>query len=103
MKKILFLCVAVISLSIIAPITGAFAEEPAPTIVRVSILDDRDSIDLSLKGKYEIYAYKPERLLMDGPFLSAKVSGTKEGLLVGPREIKTAEINIRRCGTVIYM
>ncbi|MFA6321146.1 MAG: SpoIID/LytB domain-containing protein [Candidatus Omnitrophota bacterium] len=95
MKKLLFLISAVFFMCVAIPSTAFTVDGQTPTIVRVCIIDDKDSINLSLKGNYRIYAYKPERLLMDGPSLSARVSGTKEGLVVGSREIKTPEINVK--------
>ncbi len=94
MRKIF--CMVMLGLFITANFcTAAGAEDAVPTTVRVSIMDDRVSITLSIKGKYKICAYNPERMVMEGPFLSAKVSGTKEGLLVGNREIKAGQISVR--------
>jgi len=71
------------------------ADTAADITVRVCIIDDRGSIALALKGKYKLYAYNTERLLMEGPFLSANISGTKEGILFGSREIKAPGVNFR--------
>lgn len=106
MKKVLYIFAAV--LFIIAnccmlaaaddpvPLTSfGYGASADPVTVRVAIIDDKASINLSLKGKYKIYAYNPERMVMDGPFLSAKVSCTKDGLLVGSREIKAGQVSVR--------
>lgn len=95
MKKAILSGISILFLCMTTFVGDVFTDNQAPTIVRVCIIDDKDSIDLSLKSDYEIYAYNPKRLLMDGPFLSAKVSGTKEGLIIGSREIKTPEVNIK--------
>ena len=76
-------------------IAGAAADNIQGAIVRVAIIDDKDSIALSLKGRYEISGYNPGRILMNGPFLSAGVSATKDGLVVGNREIKAPAISIK--------
>ena len=95
MKKLFYACLFIFLFSAAYGITAAAADNLQGTIVRVAIIDDKDSIALSLKGRYEISGYSPERLLMNGPFLSAGVSATKDGLLVGNREIKTPAISIK--------
>jgi stage II sporulation protein D len=69
-----------------------------PIIVRVSIMDDKDLVYLSVKGTYKIYAINSDRVLMEGPRLVTKVSGTKDGLLVGAKELKMGGIRVKAEG-----
>ena len=58
-------------------------------------MDDKSSLKLTLKGAYKIYTPNPERVTMEGPFLSADVSAAKDGLVIGKREIKTGGISVK--------
>lgn len=67
-------------------------------IIRVSIMDDKDSVYLSVRDAYRIYAINSDRVLMEGDRLTAKVSGTKDGLMVGTKEFKMGGIRVRAEG-----
>lgn len=73
-------------------------------VVRVSIMDDKPSAYLSVKDSYKIYAINSDRVLMSGPRLATKVSGTKDGLMVGAKELKMGGIRVSAEGkTKIYV
>ena len=73
MKKLFYACLFIFLFSAAYGITAAAADNLQGTIVRVAIIDDKDSIALSLKGRYEISGYSPERLLMNGQIGRAHV------------------------------
>lgn len=95
MKKIIFL-IPLLLISFVAnnPLR-LFADNAPETLVRVLIMDDRNSLKLSLKGRYELTASNPEHVIMEGPSLSADVAVTKDGILVGTREIKAGGISVK--------
>lgn len=95
MKKTIFFLILLLSISFTAPGASFPREKPNPTIIRVAIIDDRESISLSLKGKYKIYASDSGRLIMEGPFLSAKVKSVPGGLEIGRRSIAAPGIKIK--------
>jgi stage II sporulation protein D len=66
--------------------------------VRVSIMDNKDSVYLSVKDLYKIYAINSDRVLMSGPRLATKVSGTKDGLMIGAKELKMRGIKVKAEG-----
>lgn len=87
MKNIACLTLAFFLISILS-VSGSIAKEAGSgAIVRVLIVDDKDVLILSLKGKYKIYAINSDRILSEGPYLTAKVRPTKEGLQIGAKEI----------------
>ena len=94
MKKTLFIISLLLSLIISGPYF-AFADNAPDTFVRVLIMDDKGLLKLSLKDDYSITAFNPAQAVMKGPFLSADVTPTKDGILVGKREIKTNEISVK--------
>jgi len=91
MKKILRL--AFIAVFLYMP--SVAAEKIPDPIIRVSIINDRDGVSLSLKGRYKIYAINTDRVVMEGPYLDAKVSATKEGLRVGKKDIKLGGVKVK--------
>ncbi len=95
MKRIFFLIpLLLISFAVNKPL-NASADNTSDTLVRVLIMDDRNSLKLSLKSRYELTASNPEHIIMEGPSLSADVSVTKDGILIGKREIKAGGISVK--------
>lgn len=66
-----------------------------PAIVRVLIMDDREEVSLSLKGRYKISEINSGRMLMEGPFLNAKVKATKDGIRIGRRDINVSGVKVK--------
>ena len=77
---------------------SALEAENDQIVVRVSIMDDKPSVYLSVKDSYEIYAINSDRVLMSGPRLATKMSGTKDGLMVGAKELKMGGIRVSAKG-----
>ncbi len=95
MKKIFFLIPLLLIFFAVNKPLNASADNTSDTLVRVLIMDDRNSLKLSLKSRYELTASNPEHIIMEGPFLSADVSVTKDGILIGKREIKAGGISVK--------
>jgi len=95
MKKIIYF-ITIISVLFLASPGDVLSLTKNPNItVRVSILDDRDGISLALKGRYKIYAINSERVIMEGPYLNVNISVIKDGLKIGPREIKVDGVKVK--------
>jgi len=76
--------------------TGALrADNAADTIVRVMIIDDRQTVYLSLKGRYKIYEINSDRVVLEGPYLSTDITGTKTGLRIGRKETNIYGVKVR--------
>jgi len=93
-KAMLFLfmlCVVSVGPALPAPAEGG----PGAITVRVCILDDKDEIFVSVKDSYTIYAAHSDRVLMEGPRLSAKFIATKDGLGIGQKELKIGGVRVR--------
>lgn len=95
MKKILYLILAIFLAFLSKPGAGASFEAGNDAIVRVCITDDKDSVRLNLKSSYKIYAIDSNRVLMDGPYLSATVSAVKDGFQAGKRNIKVYGMKVK--------
>ncbi|MBN2453265.1 MAG: SpoIID/LytB domain-containing protein [Candidatus Omnitrophica bacterium] len=63
-------------------------------MVRVMVMDDKDSVCIAIKSCYKVMAKDTDRVVMDGPRLSAKVLATKDGIMIGIRELKMRSIEI---------
>ena len=94
MKKILYTFITVL-IFLANPVMGLSEEKPADMIVRVCIMDDKNDIQLALKGKYKIYAINSDRILMEGAYLAADVSITKDGFQIGKREVKASGARVK--------
>ncbi|MCX5680041.1 MAG: SpoIID/LytB domain-containing protein [Candidatus Omnitrophica bacterium] len=79
---------------IILPLAN-YVSAASGVTVRVAIIEDRTSVDLSLKGKYAIYALGTGKVLKEGPYLNGKVTVASDGLLVGGKAIGGTGINIK--------
>jgi len=95
MKKIIYFITIISVLFLASPGDGLSLTKDPNITVRVSILDDRDSISLALKGRYKIYAINSERVVMEGPYLNVNISAIKDGLKIGPREIKVDGVKVK--------
>ena len=95
MKKIIYFITIISVLFLASPGDGLSLTKDPNITVRVSILDDRDGISLALKGRYKIYAINSERVVMEGPYLNVNISAIKDGLKIGPREIKVDGVKVK--------
>lgn len=95
MRKIFYIIVAIVLTISSNPGYAPAADDNTGIIIRVAIVDDKDSIYLSLKGKYKIYALGSERVVMEGPFLNAKVRAPKEGIEIGKKEVKLNGVRVK--------
>jgi len=73
----------------------AFALDESNIIVRVCVIDEADSVKLSLKGPYYIYPLHSDEAIKGGDGLATRVRATKGGILLGREELKTGGITIK--------
>jgi len=92
-RCLIFTMIAAIVLAVL-PLAN-YASAAAGVNVRVAIIEDRTSIDLSLKGRYTIREVGTGRVLKEGPYFNGKVTASSDGLLIGGKMIGAANINIR--------
>ncbi len=93
MKRLcVFSTVAVLCAVVMA--RPACAAVDQKTIVRVAIIEDRASVNLSLKGRYKISALDDGRILKQGPYLNGKVTVSKDGIVIGGKAIGASGIKI---------
>ncbi len=93
MRSNIFISALLIT-ALVAGTSIALNANSDPIIVRVLIMDDKDSVYLSVKDAYKIYAANSDRVLMHGSRIATKISGTKDGLMVGAKELKMGGIRI---------
>lgn len=94
--RIMFMAVLICFLAVGA--SQALDAHSDPIIVRVLIMDDKDTIYISVKDSYKIYAANSDRELMGGARIATKVSGTKDGIRIGPKELKMGGFRIKAVG-----
>lgn len=89
----------VTAVTLYCPMSAMAIDAAAETIIiRVSIMDDKDSVYLSVKDAYEICAINSDRVLMEGPRLVTNVSAAKDGLMIGAKEFKMGGIKVKAKG-----
>lgn len=79
----------------ICQVYSLWADKIDSTIVRVLIIDNKESVSLYLRGGYKIYPINSDTLLMEGRNLRAKVTATKGGLLIDKKDIKIYGVKVR--------
>ncbi len=94
MKKIFYGIILLVASFILLPVFPTLPDSPPDSVIRVLILDDKDEVSITLKGRYRIYSLSPERIFLEGSYLNTNVTAGSEGIGVGNREIKASGIKI---------
>jgi stage II sporulation protein D len=97
MRKIFLAILIVVNLLSVACAGDAPAssEKDLNPVMRVCIIDGSPSIRLALKGAYSICAIDTGKAIMDGSLLDTVVTGAKDGLLIGDKELKTYGVAVK--------
>ncbi|MCX5666165.1 MAG: SpoIID/LytB domain-containing protein [Candidatus Omnitrophica bacterium] len=104
MKRIAVLLLFMQALFLVAPQAPAAVEKGNDPIVRVLVIDNRDSILLAAKGTYRVYSLPSEKLLTGGYILHTKVMASEGGIMFGARELKFSKIRFTvPDGALIYL
>lgn len=98
MRSIVSACIALTTLACFTLTSFAQSAGPNQNVLRVLIMDDKESVYLSVKDSYKITTVNPERLLVTGTRIAATVRSTKEGIQVGSKVFKMGGIRIRADG-----
>jgi len=64
-------------------------------MVRVCVIDDKSSIHIILKRGFKIYTMDFGRVLMEGPSLKTDIIGTREGIRIAHKDVKTLGLRIK--------
>lgn len=101
-RSVLFLLVFALSFAVI-PAHGGLEKDNNP-VMRVLVLDNRDSISLAVKGTYRVYSLPSEKLLTGGYILHTKVAASEQGIMFGARDLKFSKIRITvPDGSLVYL
>lgn len=104
MKKVSMALSLMLALSFAVPQASGAVEKGNNPIIRVLVLDNRDSISLAAKGTYRVYSIPSEKLLTGGYILHTKVRASEEGIMFGSRELKFSKIRVTVPeGSLIYL
>ncbi|MDP3730460.1 MAG: SpoIID/LytB domain-containing protein [Candidatus Omnitrophota bacterium] len=104
MKKTSVLLSLVLALSFAPVHASSAAEKENNPVMRVLVLDNRDSMSLAVKGTYRIYSMPSEKLLTGGYILHTKVRASEQGIMFGARKLKFSKIRITVPeGALIYL
>jgi stage II sporulation protein D len=104
MKKAPILFLFMLALYLAVPQASGAVEKKNNPIMRVLVLDNRDSISLALKGAYRVYSIPQEKLLTGGYILHTKVKASEQGIMFGSRELKFSKIRVTvPDGSLIYL
>jgi len=103
-RKIPALISLMLALSFAMPqASGALGKENNP-VIRVLVLNNRNSISLAAKGTYRVYSIPSEKLLTGGYIIHTKVTASEEGIIFGSRELKFSKIRVTVPeGSLIYL
>jgi stage II sporulation protein D len=104
MKRIEILFLIVLVLSAAMPQISSAAENKNNPVMRVLVLDNRESISLAAKGTYRVYSLPSEKLLTGGYIIHTKVRASEQGIMFGARELKFSKIRITvPDGSLVYL
>ncbi len=104
MKKTITLFLFMLALSIVMPQASPALEKGDDPVIRVLVLDNRDSMSLAVKGTYKVYSIPSEKLLTGGYILHTKVRAGEQGIMFGSREFKFSKIRVTvPKGSLIYL
>ena len=104
MKKIPILLSLIFALSNAFPQASIAVEKGNDPVMRVLVLDSRDSISLAAKGTYRVYSMPSEKLLTGGYILHTKVRASEQGIMFGSRELKFSKVRVTVPeGSLIYL
>ena len=84
----------VLALFLVIPQSSFSVEKSINPVIRVLVLDNRDSISLAVKGTYKIYSIPSDKLLTGGYILHTKVKCSDQGILFGSRQLNFSKIRI---------
>jgi stage II sporulation protein D len=90
-----FVLILIISLSIL--MVGAdsqSAKKRANPILRVLVIDNKDSVLMAIKGRYGIYSTSSDKLLFGGYILHTIVGASDKGIMFGQRDLKFSKIRV---------
>jgi stage II sporulation protein D len=96
-KSCILRIVAVFSVIALGAACNA-APKPAAAFIRVAIADNRQAAQLGISGKYSITDIDSNRVLAEGPRLSAKLTPAAEGVKIGPKTFRSRAIRIMTPG-----
>jgi len=103
-KKTLAFLSFVIALLLIIPQSSFSIEKKINPVIRVLVLNNRDSISLAVKGTYKVYSIPSNKLLTGGYILHTKVSSSNKGILFGSRQLNFSKIRITvPTGSLVYL
>ncbi len=87
--------VVVFALLIASQGRAAAADAAKELIVRVMIMDNKPSINISLKGKYSITDNESARLVSEGPFLASAITADGQGIRIGKKQTFSGSARIK--------
>lgn len=95
MRKILiFILMASVSLLMMVEECKSI-EKGIDPVLRICILDNKDSVTLALKGIYRVYAINQDKLLTGGYILHTQVKASDQGIMFGSRGLKFTRIRLK--------
>jgi len=83
MKRIKIATILLVIAAVCAVSVAAFSETGKSQILRVAIVDDKSSVNISLKGRYKISALSSGKAVLEGPYLIKTVTGANGGIKIG--------------------
>ncbi|MFA5499782.1 MAG: SpoIID/LytB domain-containing protein [Candidatus Omnitrophota bacterium] len=94
MKKIFTLIMAILLSLSVARADAQPVKKTTNPILRVLVLDNKESVLLAIKGGYRIYSTTSDKLLTGGYILHTIVSASDQGIMFGQRDLKFSKIRV---------
>ena len=95
MKIIKAATIPIIMVAVCAACVMAFSETGKSQILRVAIIDDKSSVNISLKGRYKISALSSGKTILEGAYLIKTVTAADGGIKIGKAQTTMRQIRIK--------
>ena len=77
------------------PVEWGYAEKEINPVLRICIVDNKNSITLAIKGAYKVYSATSDKLLTGGYILHTNVTASEQGIMFGARDLKLNRIRLQ--------
>lgn len=103
-KNVVILLLVVLALPFAVSRASGAAEKRINPVIRVLILNNRDSISLTAKGAYKVYSLPSEKLVTEGYILHTTVRPAAQSIMFGAKDLKFSKIRFTVPeGALIYL
>lgn len=93
-KKIFTFILMILLLSSAAGADAQPARKATNPVLRVLVIDNKESVLMAIKGSYRVYSTTSDKLLTGGYILHTIVTASDQGIMFGQRDLKFSKIRV---------